>query len=107
MTTRLDVRPRSVLSSRPRPAVRPVPSSSRPSSSRPSSPRSSVPSSGSSWAPVVEWDAVRGLHVARCVRCVEFFTSSRLDLVEDWATTHRCDAELAALLAHIAGGRAA
>ncbi|WP_285497024.1 hypothetical protein [Actinomadura sp. NBRC 104425] len=111
MTTRLVVL-------RPRPAVRSVPFS-RPSSSRPSSSRSSssgssssgssssgssVPSSGSSWVPVVvEWDAVRGLHVARCARCADCFTSSRVDQVEDWAASHRCDAELAALLAEISG----
>ena len=100
MTTRVIVlRPRFVPSSRPRPAARPGSSSS----SRPS-----VPSSSSFRVPVtVEWDGVRGLHVARCVRCAECFTSSRVDLVEDWAATHRCDAELAALLANIVGGRAA
>ncbi|GAA4139521.1 hypothetical protein GCM10022416_25850 [Actinomadura keratinilytica] len=51
----------------------------------------------------VEWDAVRGLHVARCGRCAECFTSSRVDEVEDWAAAHRCDAELAALLAEVSG----
>lgn len=93
MTTCLTVlRPRAARSSRPCRAVRPVPSS-RPSSS---------------WAPVaVEWDAVRGLHVARCVRCAEYFTAPRVDQVEDWAASHRCDAELAALLAAVTGGRAA
>ncbi|MEU6036938.1 hypothetical protein ABZ801_16175 [Actinomadura sp. NPDC047616] len=55
----------------------------------------------------VEWDAVRGLHVARCARCADCFSSSHVDLVEDWAATHRCDAELAALLAAVSGGRAA
>jgi len=93
MTTCLTIlRPRAARSSRPRRAVRPAPSS-RPSSS---------------WAPVtVEWDVVPGLHVARCVRCADSFTSSRIDQVEDWAATHRCDAELAALLAAVTGGRAA
>ncbi|MBX6767199.1 MAG: hypothetical protein IRY90_08610 [Actinomadura rubrobrunea] len=55
----------------------------------------------------VEWDAVRGLHVARCVRCAEYFTAPRVDQVEDWAASHQCDAELAALLAAVTGGRAA
>ncbi|WP_157407782.1 hypothetical protein [Actinomadura atramentaria] len=55
----------------------------------------------------VERDDVRGLHVARCERCAEFFASSRPDEAEDWADAHRCDPELAALLADPAAWRAA
>ncbi|TQM71277.1 hypothetical protein FHX41_5039 [Actinomadura hallensis] len=107
---------------RPRPARRPAPrarfvavpspsssSSSSPSSSRSSSPSSSGPSSGSSgrpavsswdvWPVGVEFDAFRSLHIARCQRCAEVFSSPRPGEADAWADTHVCDPELAALLA--------
>jgi hypothetical protein len=91
-----------VLRPRPVPAARSVPfSSSQPSA------RSPVPSSWSVPLVRVEWDGVRGLNIARCSRCADSFTSTRVDAVEEWAATHRCDAELAALLAEITSGRAA
>jgi hypothetical protein len=46
----------------------------------------------------VEWDGVRGLHVAVCGRCCETFTTARYGQAHDWADTHACDPELAALL---------
>ncbi|MDL4776356.1 hypothetical protein [Actinomadura xylanilytica] len=83
-------RPRSVPSGRP--GGRPVPSSVVPPF---------VP-------PVrVEWDGPRGLHVAQCGRCTDSFTSSRPAEIDEWADTHRCDVELAALLDLVASGRAA
>ncbi|MFI0370399.1 hypothetical protein ACH35V_21230 [Actinomadura sp. 1N219] len=90
---------------RPRPRFVAVPSPS----SGPSS-RSSRPSPVSSWDvwPVgVEWDEFRSLHLARCQRCADSFTSSRAAEVDEWADTHRCDAELAALLALVTDRRAA
>ncbi|HEU5027391.1 MAG TPA: hypothetical protein VFV01_20900 [Spirillospora sp.] len=71
---------------------------------------SSRPSSVSSWDvwPVgVEWDEFLSLHIARCQRCAESFASSRSGEVDDWADTHRCDAELATLLALVDVRRAA
>ncbi|GAA2156423.1 hypothetical protein [Actinomadura napierensis] len=103
MTARIRVfRPRP----RPRFAVVPSPSSG---SSSPSS-RSSRPSAVSSWDvwPVgVEWDEFLSLHVARCQRCAESFASSRPGEADDWADTHHCDAEMAALLALVDVRRAA
>ncbi|MFF5265439.1 hypothetical protein ACFY4C_41710 [Actinomadura viridis] len=84
-------RPGSVFSSRPVPAGRPA----------------------SSWAsPVVPpvtlgWDDLRALHIARCERCADSFSSAFAGEVEDWAEVHRCDAELAALLVLVTSGRAA
>ncbi|TDC57925.1 hypothetical protein E1281_03180 [Actinomadura sp. KC345] len=97
---------------RPRPRFIAVPSPSSPSSgpSSASSSGSSRPSPVSSWDvwPVgVEWDQYRSLHIARCQRCADSFTSSRPGLVDDWADTHHCDPELAALLALVTNRRAA
>ncbi|TDE26449.1 hypothetical protein [Actinomadura sp. 6K520] len=94
-----------VRSPRPRPRPRPrfIAVPSRPSG--PSSPSSSGPSRSpgvSSWAvwPVgVEWDESRSLHIGRCQRCADSFASSRPGEVDDWTDTHRCDPDLAALLA--------
>ncbi|MFI0450716.1 hypothetical protein [Actinomadura sp. 6N118] len=77
---------------RPRPAARPV---------RSSSSGTAVP------VPVVEWDGVRGLHIAHCPRCTDTHTSSLFDQTEQWADTHHCDPELAALLAHVTARRTA
>lgn len=123
MTTRAP-RPRRRPARRPGPRARfvavPAPSrSSSPSSgsSRSSSPSSSGPSSGSSgrsvvsfwdvWPVGVEFDAFRSLHIARCQRCTEVFTSTRPGPVDAWADTHTCDPELAALLALVDVRRAA
>ncbi|WP_412516222.1 hypothetical protein K8Z49_35240 [Actinomadura madurae] len=93
-----------VLRPRPRPRFVAVPSPmSAPSPSRP-------PSSVSSWDvwPVgVEWDEFRSLHIARCQQCADSFTSSRPGEVDDWADTHRCDPEMADLLALVDTRRAA
>jgi hypothetical protein len=51
----------------------------------------------------VEWDEGRGLYVVACRRCTETVLPSRLDEAEELAETHRCDPELAALLAEITG----
>jgi hypothetical protein len=59
------------------------------------------------WPVGVEWDEFLSLHVARCQRCAESFASSRPGEVDDWADTHRCDAEMAALLALVDVRRAA
>ncbi|MDL4815302.1 hypothetical protein [Actinomadura opuntiae] len=93
-----------VLRPRPRTRFTVVPSPSSPSS------RSSRPSSVSSWDvwPVgVEWDEFLSLHVARCQRCADSFASSRSGEVDDWADTHHCDPEMAALLALVDVRRAA
>ncbi|GAA3952689.1 hypothetical protein GCM10023085_38990 [Actinomadura viridis] len=89
----------------------------RPRPRRPGSAFSSRPvpagCPASSWAssavpPVIlGWDDVRGLHIARCERCADSFASDIAGEVEDWAELHRCDAELAALLALVTSGRAA
>ncbi|MFI0480501.1 hypothetical protein [Actinomadura sp. 9N215] len=97
-----------VLALRPRPRPRFVAVSS--GSSSPSSAVSSRPSPVSSWDvwPVgVEWDEFGSLHVARCQRCADSFASSRAAEVDDWAEVHRCDVELAALLALVTDRRAA
>ncbi|MFI0406116.1 hypothetical protein [Actinomadura sp. 3N508] len=93
-------------SARPRPRF--VVVSSGPSSLSSSSPsRPSPVSSWDVWPVGVEWDEFRSLHIARCQRCADSFTSSRTGEVDDWADTHRCDPELAALLALITVRRAA
>ncbi|MCP9952915.1 hypothetical protein [Actinomadura madurae] len=99
---------------RPRPRPRfvavPSPSSSPSSSSALSSSGSSRPSSVSSWDvwPVgVEWDEFRSLHIARCQRCADSFASSSSTEADDWADTHHCDPEMAALLALVDTRRAA
>ena len=94
---------------RPRPRFTVVPSPSSPSGSSSSDP--SRPSSGSSrssrsvvsswdvWPVGIDWDEFGSLHIARCQRCADSFTSPSCDEVDNWADTHRCDPELAALLA--------
>ena len=57
--------------------------------------------------PVVEWDEYRGVHVAVCDRCCETLDAVRLDQAHQWADTHDCDPELAALLAEVLTRRAA
>ncbi|MEU8122184.1 hypothetical protein AB0C21_26055 [Spirillospora sp. NPDC049024] len=84
-----------VLVLRPRPRLVPVPSSSSRSSAVPSSPVR------------VGWDELRGLDLAVCDACAESFASSRSGEVDDWAETHGCDVELAALLALVTSRRAA
>lgn len=56
---------------------------------------------------VVEWDGIRGTHTAVCTRCTDNITAVPVDQVHVWADSHRCDPELAALLAEITGGTAA
>ncbi|NVI88883.1 hypothetical protein [Actinomadura sp. BRA 177] len=98
-----------VLRPRPRPRFVAVPSPSSPYASSSSSPSrsSSAVSSWDVWPVGVEWDEFRSLHIARCQRCAESFASSCCGEVDDWADAHRCDVELAALLAFITSGRAA
>ncbi|WP_242883395.1 hypothetical protein [Actinomadura litoris] len=90
---------------RPRPRFTIVPSPSSRSSS--GSSRSGVVSSWDVWPVGVEWDEFRSLHIARCQRCAESFASSSWPQVDQWADAHRCDAELAALLALVTDRRAA
>ncbi|GAA2130427.1 hypothetical protein GCM10009727_22430 [Actinomadura napierensis] len=59
------------------------------------------------WRVGVEWDEFLSLHVARCQRCADSFASSRPGEVDDWADTHHCDPEMAALLALVDVRRAA
>lgn len=87
-----------VLRPRPRPRFAVVPAPSSPSS---------VVSSWDVWPVGVEWDEFRSLHVARCQRCAESFASSSCGEVDAWADIHRCDAEVAALLALVDVRRAA
>jgi hypothetical protein len=54
----------------------------------------------------VVWDELRDLDVAVCDSCAESFASSRPGEVDGWADAHRCDAELAALLALVTSRRA-
>lgn len=90
-----------VIALRPRPRPATVPAPRRvPSGSSPV-PSLAVP------LVLVDWDGVRGLHVAVCERCADCLTSTDLGDVEDWAGAHRCDPVLAVLLAEIAVGRAA
>ena len=55
----------------------------------------------------VLWDEYRGLYVAVCERCCEGLDTERSDQAEDWAASHRCDPELAALLADVTTRRRA
>ncbi|MFE9107590.1 hypothetical protein [Actinomadura geliboluensis] len=97
-----------VLRPRPRPRFSVVPSPSSPSGlSSSGSSRSSVVSSWDVWPVGVGWDEFRSLHIARCQRCAESFASSSCGEVDDWADSHPCDAELAALLALVDVRRAA
>jgi hypothetical protein len=86
-----------VISLRPRPRPRPVPFARR---SRPA-----VPVLGGPVA--VEWDECRGLDVAVCDGCCETLDALSLDQAHEWAEGHRCDPELAALLAEVLTRRAA
>ncbi|TYB49328.1 hypothetical protein [Actinomadura chibensis] len=89
-----------------RPRLVPIPSFPALGSSRPSAVLFVSSSSGTS--PVrVGWDELRGLDVAVCFSCAESFASSHVAGVDDWADGHRCDAELAALLALVTSRRAA
>ncbi|WP_030177326.1 hypothetical protein [Spirillospora albida] len=84
-----------------RPGAVPVPS-------QPSAPSSSSHPSSSIVPPVrIGWDDLRGLHVAVCDRCTDTYTSPSAGDVEDWADSHRCDAEMAALLTLVTSRRAA
>jgi len=49
----------------------------------------------------VEWDEGRGLYVVVCERCCDSATMYLLEEADEWAETHRCDSELAALLATV------
>ncbi|MFA1546783.1 hypothetical protein [Actinomadura chokoriensis] len=91
---------------RPRPRFVAVPSPSSPSGSSSGSSRSVV-SSWDVWPVGVEWDDFRSLHLARCQHCADSFASSSCGKVDTWANTHRCDPELAALLALVDNRRAA
>jgi hypothetical protein len=55
----------------------------------------------------VEWDEYRGVYAAVCDRCCESLDAVRLDHAHEWAEAHRCDPELAALLAEVLTRRAA
>jgi hypothetical protein len=55
----------------------------------------------------VEWDEGRGMYVAVCRRCMEWMFTERFEQAHVWGDEHRCDAELAALLAEVLGPRAA
>jgi hypothetical protein len=79
----------------PRPRRRPARVPARPA------PSSTVPTPD---GPVsVEWDEGRELYVVACHRCTETVLATRLDEAEELADIHRCDPELAALLADITG----
>jgi hypothetical protein len=52
----------------------------------------------------VEWDYGRCFYVAGCDRCAETITLTLLADAHEWAETHRCDPELAALLSTITTG---
>jgi hypothetical protein len=66
-----------------------------------------VVSSWDVWPVNVEWDEFGSLHIARCQRCADSFTSTRAGELDDWADSHACDPELAALMAFVTSGRAA
>ena len=53
------------------------------------------------------WDQARALYVSVCERCCEGLDTPRPDQADDWAPSHHCDPELAALLADITTRRAA
>jgi hypothetical protein len=55
----------------------------------------------------VEWDDGRATYVVVCERCTESLITERLDQAHNWADEHRCDPELAALLAEVIDRRAA
>ena len=89
------------LRPRPRPRFVTVPSPS-------STPcRSASVSSWDVWPVGVEFDEFRSLHIARCQHCADSFTSSRPGDVDGWGDAHRCDPEMAALLALVTDRRAA
>jgi hypothetical protein len=87
---------------RPVPVLRPVPRRTGPSRPVPSRPRVPVPA-----GPVVEWDTFRGLHAAVCGRCCESLDALTVEQAHQWAENHRCDPELAALLAEVLNRRVA
>jgi hypothetical protein len=66
-----------------------------------------VVSSWDVWPVGIDWDEFGSLHIARCQRCADSFASPSCGEVDDWANTHRCDPELAALLALLDTRRAA
>ncbi|SEG91072.1 hypothetical protein SAMN04489712_12828 [Thermomonospora echinospora] len=104
MTPRVIVlRPRRLT--RPPVRPRPVPARPRPVPIRPFPSRRV----GSSVlvGPVVEWDGVRGLHIATCDRCADTMTAVSAGRAYRWVEDHECDPELAALLANLTGGTAA
>ena len=55
----------------------------------------------------VEWDEGRGMYVAVCRRCLEWLFTERIEQAHTWSDEHRCDPELAALLAEVLERRAA
>ncbi|MGH3344797.1 MAG: hypothetical protein ACRDPK_18385 [Carbonactinosporaceae bacterium] len=73
----------------------------------PGRPRPRRPVLGSDGSVLLEWDEGRGLHVAVCDRCTETASSERLDQAHEWAEEHRCDPELADLLARVLDQKAA
>jgi hypothetical protein len=74
---------------------------------RPAVPSHSVPVPPSAVLVSVEWDDARALYVAACDGCCETATTHHLTDAETWADEHRCDPELAALLATVLHGIAA
>jgi hypothetical protein len=46
----------------------------------------------------VEWDSINDRYTAWCRRCTDHYATPQLSDVEDWVSSHRCDAELAGLL---------
>ena len=74
---------------------------------RPAVPTHSVPVPPTAVLVSVEWDDARGLYLAACERCCESATTHHLDEADAWAEDHRCDPELAALLATVLHGIAA
>ncbi|WP_433180635.1 hypothetical protein [Actinoallomurus sp. CA-150999] len=78
-----------------RPAVRSSSARPRRRDGRPSASRRPV------LGPVrLAFDDTRGVHVAACARCAETESAypDALGWLLDWADTHHCDPELAALL---------
>lgn len=71
------------------------------------SPRSCRPVPAGPGRVSVEWDPINSLYIGVCTRCTDHLTTDSLDQVEQWASSHDCDPELAALLAEITHGAAA
>jgi hypothetical protein len=55
----------------------------------------------------VEWDEGRGMYVAVCRRCMEWLFTESFEQAHAWSDEHRCNPELAALLAEVLDRRAA